>query len=544
MSRYLGIGLLLVACAAALTYEAKHAGLTQDEPSHFAAAYMYWLGEDVLEPSDAPPLTRAISGWVPVILHAPNPRETKYWEKRDAYMVGSEILSRPNTRARRLLFYTRLPFAIFPRLIVFLTWHWARQLFGEPIALALAFCSALEPTILGHGAIINSDVPAAFAALWFAYAVWKYWRNPSVLRIFIVTLAILIAILTKFTLLPLALVGYALALWKGPRLVAAVSIPVILYVGILAASQFQAQPIPPAELSSFGPAGVPHWALPAVNLAARLPWPLQFVRGLLYIGGRMQSEGWTGYMLGHKIDGLTPAYFPFAWALKFPIPLQALTVAGLIALLARIRRRQTSAADKLIWLPPAFFFGTAMLSNYHMGFRHVLPALPFLILGGGFEMERWGRGHAGRAAIALCLAWLAVSSLRFYPHGISYFDEWIGSPSNAWKYLADSNVDWGQDWPDVAEYAKRNRIQTINTFILGFDSPWHYIKEGVSPQPWPSQSSPAGYHFQPQPGVYAVGANLLSGLAYPVGYEDYLDFFQRRVPDGQAGYSVLIYNVQ
>jgi len=58
---YLGIAILLLLCAAALTYQARHLGLTIDEPSHFAAAYMYWLGEDVLQPSDTPPLTRAIS---------------------------------------------------------------------------------------------------------------------------------------------------------------------------------------------------------------------------------------------------------------------------------------------------------------------------------------------------------------------------------------------------------------------------------------------------------------------------------------------------
>src|SRR5438128_8903062 len=112
--KYFGIGLLLLCCAAALVYQAKHLGLTIDEPSHFAAAYMYWLGEDVLQPADAPPLTRAICGWVPRLMRAPRPRDTSGWKERDAYMIGAEILDRPNIRARRLLFYTRVPFLFFP----------------------------------------------------------------------------------------------------------------------------------------------------------------------------------------------------------------------------------------------------------------------------------------------------------------------------------------------------------------------------------------------------------------------------------------------
>src|SRR5258708_17932573 len=179
MRRYARIGLLIVGCAAALTYQTRRLGLTVDETSHFAAAYSYWLGEDALQPADAPPLTRAICGWVPRLLGAPLPRDTAGWKDRDAYMIGAEILDRPNIRARRLLFYTRLPFLVFPLLILFLLWHWGRQLFVEPVALYLAACAALEPTILGHGVLINSDVPAAFGALWFAYAAWRYWRTPS-----------------------------------------------------------------------------------------------------------------------------------------------------------------------------------------------------------------------------------------------------------------------------------------------------------------------------------------------------------------------------
>jgi hypothetical protein len=554
MRSYAGIGVLLVCCAAGLTYQARHLGLTVDETSHFAAAYMYWLGQDVLLPPDAPPLTRAISGWVPRLLGAPHPRATNGWRERDAYLIGAEILDRPNIRARRLLFYTRLPFLAFPLLIVFLLWRWGRQLFNESVALILAACGALEPTILGHGVLIHSDVPAAFGALWFAYAAWRYWRAPGTVRLLIMTLALVIAVLTKFTLLPLAIAGFGLALWKGPRLLGAVAIPVAVYAGILAASQFRAQPVPQVEINQFSGAGVPHWALPAVRLVARLPWPLQFVRGLLFIGGSLRGDGFTGYMLGHTIHGRVPLYFPLAWAVKFPIPLQILAVAGMVALLIRIQRREAGASDLMVWGPAAFFFGSAVISNFHIGFRHVLPSLPFFILGGGFALQRWAGwwawNRAARAIIALSLAWLAISSLRVYPNGISYFNEWIGGPTQGWRYLADSNVDWGQNLPDLGVYLKRNRIERIKTFIFGFDNPWHYIQPGsLEPQALPSPAETAlgpnlPRHYLLQPGIYAVSVNFLAGFLAPPGYEDYLACFRQRPPDGRAGYSILIYNVK
>jgi hypothetical protein len=546
MRRYAAIGLLLLGCAAALVYQTRRLGLTVDETSHFAAAYAYWQGEDVLEPPDAPPLTRAICGWVPRLLRAPQLRGTNGWKERDAYLIGAEILDRPNIRARRLLFYTRLPFLFFPLLIVFLLWHWGRQLFGEPVALCLAACGALEPTILGHGVLINSDVPAAFGAFWWAYTAWKYWGTPDVRRLLLLTLATVVAALTKFTLLPLAIVTFGLALWKGPRLLAAIVIPLALYLGILAASQFQAQAVPAVEIQQFRGAGVPGWALPVVRLMARLPWPLQFVRGLLFIGGSLQGEGFTGYLMGRKIHGWVPLYFPLAWAIKFPIPLQLLTAAGLAALVIRIRHREATSADLFVWGTAAFFLGTAVLSNFHIGFRHVLPAIPLLILGGGFALARWSAHRGTRVAIALSLVWLVASSLHVYPHGISYINEWVGGPAQGWRYLADSNLDWGQDLPDLGAYLERNRIPRVKTFIFGYDNPFHYLKPGsMDPQTLPSPGDSAlPRYYQPQPGIYAVSTNFLAGFLAPDGYENYLEYFRRRVPDAHAGYSILIYDVK
>ena len=283
-----------------------------------------------------------------------------------------------------------------------------------------------------------------------------------------------------------------------------------------------------------------------MKLLARLPWPLQFVRGLLFIGGSLQGEGFTGYMLGRKIHGWVPLYFPFAWAIKFPVPLQLLTVAGLAALVIRIRQRKANSADLFVWGTAALFLGTAVLSNFHIGFRHILPALPLLILGGGFALARWRTHRGARLAFALSLLWLAASSLHVYPHGISYFNEWVGGPAQGWRYLADSNLDWGQDLPDLGAYLERNRIPRVKTFIFGYDNPFHYLKPGsMDPQSLPSPGDSAlPRYYMPQPGLYAVSTNFLAGFLAPAGYENYLEYFRRRAPDAHAGYSILIYHVK
>ena len=151
----------------------------------------------------------------------------------------------------------------------------------------------------------------------------------------------------------------------------------------------------------------------------------------------------------------------------------------------------------------------------------------------------------GRIVIALLFAWLAGSSLYIYPQGISYFNEWIGGPRNGWKYLADSNIDWGQNLPELGAYMKRNRIETVSTFLFSADYPWRCHPEGrVSPQRWPSDDPQADRHYQPKPGLYAISVNVLTGFLFLRDREDYLTYFLQRPADGRAGYSILIYRVR
>ena len=265
---------------------------------------LYWLGEDVLQPADAPPLTRAI--WrlgAPPVGSAASCATPTVGSDRDAYMIGAgDSGSSEHTRAPPAVLYAPavsvLPAADrFPALAL-----------GPPAVrrtdwAASAACGALEPTIFGHGVLINSDVPAAFGALWFAYAAWKYWCTPNLPRIAdFCRWPRAVAVLIKFTLLPLAAAGSG---WLSGRARAcgAIAIPLAVYVGILAASQFQAQPVPPVEIQQFSGAGVPHWALPGVKLLARAAVAAPIRRAACCsVGGSLQGDGFTGYMLGHKIQ--------------------------------------------------------------------------------------------------------------------------------------------------------------------------------------------------------------------------------------------------
>src|SRR5262249_3178018 len=149
------------------------------------------------------------------------------------------------------------------------------------------------------------------------------------------------------------------------------------------------------------------------------------------------------FLLGAYSDRGWWYYFPVAIALKAPLALLVLVAAA--AVLAW-KRPAAGLAQWFVWLPPAVFLGLTMTQNINIGHRHVLGIYPFLFVAASRcaslawdARRRWPRV----AIIALC-AWQAVSVLRVHPDYLAYFNEAAGGPSQGWRWLVDSNVDWGQ----------------------------------------------------------------------------------------------------
>jgi hypothetical protein len=88
----------------------------------------------------------------------------------------------------------------------------------------------------------------------------------------------------------------------------------------------------------------------------------------------------------------------------------------------------------------------------------LLPALPFLFVFASRLTLLAGRARRPLAvALPALLLWHAASTTRAGPDFISYFNELAGGPANGWRYLADSNLDWGQNRSIAARWAEEHQ---------------------------------------------------------------------------------------
>ncbi|MFN3323441.1 MAG: glycosyltransferase family 39 protein [Bryobacteraceae bacterium] len=548
--------MVLFALASALVYQAWALGITVDEPSHLLSAALYWRGADNLRPQDMPPLIKIVGGWVPHLLDPPIPFDnSELWATQHEWPISREMIQRMQpAHLQRLIFLSRLPLILFPLLTTLLLWRWARNLFIPAVGVLLAVIYAIEPTALGHGALFKNDIAATLAYLAFWYAAWRFWKEPGLHAAGWLGASLLLAITTKLSLLILAPVAPALVLlrhlrgaWNRRACLAQIFLVLTIpYLGVITAYKFDAVRIRKSELRALAAnQAAPKAMLTAANLFRLLPVPRPMWNGVHSVLAANARDN-PVYFLGRIEPNGHPMYFLTALAVKSPTPVLLLLLTG-IALTAWSIRKGRFDARNLFWLgPPILYIGLASAASLQLGIRLILPALPFGLLIAGVSVRRMLDHRASTAVLACLLLWLAIQSAAFYPRGISFFNLPSGGPDRALHYLADSNLDWGQDLPALAALVRRNEISSIRLSYFGGDNPYRLLPEQqleVVPPPW-SPHLAMGPHLKVQPGrYYAVSANLLPGHFFAPEYRDYYRPLRKLKPIAKAGYSIYIYRV-
>ena len=180
-------------------------------------------------------------------------------------------------------------------------------------------------------------------------------------------------------------------------------------------------------------------------------------------------------------------------------------------------------ATEFLIIPFFVYFIIALGSNLQVGIRHLLPIYPlcFVISARSIGLFRY---RLSKTIIAFFSLWIILGTIMIYPHFLSYFNEIAGGPDNGWRYLRDSNIDWGQDLPALSTYIKENKIDVITLAYFGEDLPKEY---GIKEIPFKETE-----HTRPENKVYAISVQGLDSVKWAKDY----------TPDAKMGYSIFVYD--
>jgi Dolichyl-phosphate-mannose-protein mannosyltransferase len=440
---------------------------SSDEPAHLAAAREWRYGPGMVSNFEHPVLMKVLAGLT-------LPREKPAMEIEE-------------TRAGRAV----MPF-LFAGLAV-VTGLLTRAFAGDAAGLAAAALIAVEPTLRGHGTLIQSDVLVTFflvaAALALEHAArsggWKTLIASGVLYGF--------AMSAKYSAFPFLAVFAVAAMFRlaaGSKgrfsskvislsVLGSVAALVAIALATLAFIQFLAFADTSNAAFRAGIAeafkGLPQEHA-AVALARAFPKSIAaYGAGLLFVQGVAGPGERFNYFFG-EISGKGYAlYFPVALGIKLTTAAVLLVLAALVAagvLAARGTRFRGLLAARAC-LPAALggaYLLAACASNVNIGVRHALPVVPFAIAAavGTLRTLVPRRRTLAIALAAVVLAATCEAALRL-GREISFGNLLCGGPTGVPAILSDSNVDWGQEEGKILERVRRGDLGRVGLASLMVD---------------------------------------------------------------------------
>lgn len=457
-----GVACLLAVMVTQMALAIRQESLTWDEDNHIFAGYMSWKTGDFGLNPEHPPLVKLLAT-VPLLnmpLHVPHLQNRDF--KIEAFLDGKEFLSKND--ADTMLFRVRMAAALLTVLMAVLVFLAAAEMFGTVAGFVALTLVAFDPNLLAHGAFVTTDMGLSCFLFASVYAFYRYVKAPSVWRLAVVGLAAGCALASKHTGILVFPMLLALAVCealrtRGWRRTARLALALVAIATIAVALlwacygfRYQARPDglamnPPLAAFAQGLRPFDAWL---ISTCAR--WhllPESYLYGLVDV--RKMVDWYPSYIFGKVYPHGVWFYFPSAFAIKSTIPFLALLVLAMVA----IATRKLKAWREILFLtiPAAIHFAVATLSTINIGLRHILPVYVFLtVLVAGAAWIFIRNDFRWVSVIALLLVLQAISSARSFPAYIAYANELWGGPSNTYKYLSDSNVDWAQQLKATKRY--------------------------------------------------------------------------------------------
>ena len=502
---------------------------TVDEPGHLVAGYINLRTGDLTIGGWHPPLPRVLAAAaVYLIQRPPVPEEWRTGRAGGATLewLGVSFLEQqPGTRAQDTLAVARTPSLVLGALTVMLVGLWARRLWGDASGLLAMALAAFEPSLVAHSSLVTQDGPLTFFIFLSCYLGWRYATDGRLVTWLAMGMAVGGAMMSKFSapvVLPMLAVGLGLDTYARRRgwghvrkltlltLVCGGSVPFIVIAGY-------------GLFNRGALRGLDHAGQWVSGLRQQLVYH-RSIGHLSFLFGEYSQKGWAWY---------------FAAAMLFKLPL-----GSLFFFFASLFARHQGAPLKLVnvgflVVAPLVYVVAITMAHIDLGVRLVLPAFPFLfVVAGRCATFRFGSAWRQRLWIGLPVAWNVVSTLRVAPHSIAYFNELAGGPIGGPTLLSDSNVDWGQDLGNLAEYVRARGNPPIYLLYFGTDSPSYY---GLKTQTMHPSKTATPIMAGTTPELMAVSVfHVASGSVWTRGRFSWL---RDKTPIARIGYSINVYDI-
>ncbi len=534
---------------------------TWDEPIHLTAGYAALTRADFRVDPSHPPLLRM---WAALPVVALRPSIDVDTDAIDgvapetwlgaAYAFAHRFMYVEND-ADRMLGAARIMIVLLGVALGVLVFAWARAWLGVVPAAVALLLFAIEPNLLAHSALVTTDLGVTLFVFGTLYFLWRTCEQATPLNVAAVSCCAALALVSKFSavllapivfvLLALAMARRAIPIKTGAAVAGAMTATAVL--AIWTVYGFRYLPSGAGTWAFDFTAGTATSSTPLVSALAA--WidrhhllPNAYTQGFVY--AQSSSQVMPSFLAGERGTAGWWYYFPIAFLLKTPIALLLLVALGFVICFRR-GRELGPLRLAFVLVPIVVFLGAAMASGINLGLRHVLPIYPFVLLLAAVAVK--GLLTAGRqwAPVALAVVVTAgvVELARSYPNPLAFFNQLAGGPANGYRYLADSNLDWGANLKRLDDWMVRNRVEHINLAYFGQADPAYY---GINCTHLPGAPGFATDAIaRPRlPGYVAISPTIMQGVYAPPQWQMFYEPFADLEPAAVLGHALRVYWVE
>jgi 4-amino-4-deoxy-L-arabinose transferase-like glycosyltransferase len=548
---------------------------TFDEAEYICSGYACWSQRAFAFNAETPVLPKLLVS-LPVYVRWPHlrvPLDLTQPSLQVEFTVGSDFLYGSGVDATEMLTTARLANLVLAVSLLVLVARWAGRLWGPAGSLLALGVATFEPNLIAHGSLATTDMCLTLFGTGSLYFLWEHIESPRVA-----------------TLLGCGLCAGAAVASKHTGLV---FLGIDALVVVLLVAMGRRFTVPFGDGWSGGAAAVGggaergrggRWFEASGGFAVVVAIAL-VVLDVCYFGRWIgcyfdglrtqmahQQQGHVAFFMGQTGTAGWWNYFLVAFAVKSTLGFLALVGASVVwpgdsrpggdvcasggrtfedvrSPEAHMHEGRTRTAAVCLLLPVFCLFAFTTRLKVDLGVRYILIVYPLLFV--------WlARLALPASRVALTLVGLLVaahiaSSLSVAPHMLAYYNEAAGGPKGGPRYVADSNVDWGQDLLGLHQWMADNGVRILYLSYCGTASPVYYdvpfqalpgVYQMSVPMSLPPVTKPSVPHHGPRPRVYL--AISLTNL-----YETQVDgtllygWLREKEPVTRIGWSIYVYDL-
>jgi len=230
--------------------------------------------------------------------------------------------------------------------------------------------------------------------------------------------------------------------------------------------------------------------------------------------------GHESYLFGTFSEAGFWYYYPIVFLIKTPL----VTLFLIIVTFIFARKIKNKNENPYFIIIIAFFLLFTLINKINIGLRHILLIYPFIFL----FCSKITKVKIKNIVVIIIAILYVATTINAHPHYLPFFNQFI-NPEEAYNYVIDSNIDWGQDLKGLKKYMVEKDIPKMKIAYFGLDSRYYRKIE------WEKISC------EPQTGLIAVSVNYLVG--FKPEHHECLWWLRSSTPIDTIGHSIRLYNL-